>query len=289
MNTSSYFIATMVVGVGLLSFTQHSKTHSDSELFSAIKSGLITCESFGAGGYSGKSVTLKMTNRKSNEIKILIPEGTLFYPKDPGEQTLITVEPQIIVLGPKESKSEQINAFCSEHFDRSPGTSTVFSIGKNKNPKFDSLFAFIRPLKIPSHDHQHMVWAVSNNSPVSAVSNENKDSKSLRKFLYQLTGQDERDFTSGYIITVDENGYIQRKLYRILGEMELRSTKSRFLYQEVYNSNGKMKYRSNMAFEIPEGKSKYNFSIGVGSWEKGSYTMKLKDGKEVIGTYVFEV
>lgn len=289
MNTSSYFVATIVAGAGLLSFSLTAPTPTTVELSSAINKGMIQVESFGAGGYSGKSVTLKMVNRKATDLKVLVPVGTLFYPKDPGQQTLITVEDQLISLAPGEKKLEKILAYCSEHSDRSPNTGTTFSIGKNTNPKFDSLFAFIRPLQIQEKDHQHMVWAVSDNSPVSAVSSDNLNSKKLRKYLFKLTGQNERDFTSGYLISVDENGYIQRKLFRILGELELSSTKTRHLYQEVYDAQGKLKYRANMAFEIPEGKSLYNFSIGVIDWEKGHYTMKLKDGKETIGSYGFDV
>jgi hypothetical protein len=289
MNSSSYFFATIVAGAGLLSFTQNSSSVSETELNTAINKGLIVCESFGAGGYSGKSVTLKLVNRKANHLRIVVPVGTLFYPKDSGQQTLITVEDQIIVLAPGEKKREQINAYCSEHSDRSPNTSTVFTIGKNKNPKFDSLFAFIEPYKIPQTNHQYMVWAVSDNSPVSAISSDNLESKKLRKFLFKLTGQDEQDFTSGYIITVDENGYIVKTLYRITGDMEFNSDKLRYAYQEVYTPEGKLKYKSNMAIEIPKGISTYNFGIIVKNWPKGKYLLKMKDGKEEVGVYSFEV
>jgi hypothetical protein len=291
MKSPTYFVATAVAGLGFLTSIQSNSnsTVSSSDLFSAIQKGLITCESFGAGGYSGKSVIVRLTNKRQQELNITIPVGTLFFPNDNGQQTLITVEQQVVTLNPGEKRSQEVYAYCSEHNDRSPNKSTTFSLGRNKNTKFDSLFTFIKPLKIPQSDHQSMVWAVSDNSPVTSVASNNSDSKKLRKFLFKLTGQDEKDYTSGYLISVDQNGYIVKTLYQVGGDMEFVSDRTRYLYQEVYTPEGKMKYKSNMAIEIPEGKSSYNFNIVVKGWPKGTYTLKMKDGKEEVGQYVFEV
>lgn len=290
MKRSPYFFSVVTCMLLLTSIQNKSDSSSESiTLDTAINKGLIYCEFNGAGGFSGKTVVIKMNNKKNGALTISIPAGTLFYPKDPGQQTLITVEEQFVSLAPGEKKSETVFAYCSEHNDRSPNSSSTFTLGKNSKPKFDSLFMFIKPFKVPQKDHQAMVWAISDNSPVSAVSGNTPSMKRLRKFLFALTGQEEEDFTSDFILSVDENGYIVKTLYQIKGELELSSDKNRFLYQEVYLPDGKMKYRSNMAFEIPEGKSSYSFNICVKDWQKGRYTMKLKDGKNVLGTYSFNV
>jgi hypothetical protein len=234
-------------------------------------------------------VKLTLKNNKQQTISIHVPVGTLFYLDDPGQQTLITVEQQIIILAPGEKKSQEIFAYCSEHYDRSPNTSSTFSLGRNKKALFDSLFQFTGNLKIPESDHQAMVWAISDNSPVSAIGIETLDQKKLRKYLFELTGQSISDFASGYLISIDENGYIVKKLYRITGDMEFTSEKMRYAYQEVYTPEGKLKFRSNMALEIPVGRSDYKFYIVVKDWPKGKYTLNIVDRKEILGTCEFEV
>lgn len=290
MKTSTYFFATIVAGGSLLLSVQKNSTISKNLTFSeALSQGLLICKSSGAGGYSGKSVSLNLTNKSASSLTILIQPGTLFYPSDPGQQTLITMENQLISLAPSEKKKETIYAYCSEAHDRSPTVETTFSIGRNNNPKFDSLFTFMKPLKIPSNYLQSISWAISDNSPVSAIGSETIELKKLRKYLYKVTGQEEENFTSDFIESVDERGYIVRTLYRVKGFIEFNSDKTKWLHQEVYDENGKLKFKSMQAFEIPRGKSDYSFNLVVKGWKEGNYTMKLKCGSEVVEKYPFKV
>lgn len=290
MKTSSYFFATAVTGVGLLLSFQHSNSATKNLTFlDAVNQGYISCQISGAGGYSGKSVTLSLTNKSTSQLTILIQPGTLFYPADPGQQTLITMDNQLISLAPKVKQKEDVFAYCSELHDRSPNKQTVFSVGRNTNPKFDSLFAFIKPMKIPSNYQQSLSWAISDNSPVSAIGTETLELQKLRKYLYKLTGQEEENFTSDYVESLDERGYIVRTLYRVKGFIEFNSDKTKWLHQEVYDENGKLKFKSMQAFEIPRGKSDYSFNLVVKGWEKGNYKMKLKCGSEEVEKYPFKV
>lgn len=290
MKTSTYFFATTVAGVSLLLSVQQNNSTSKNLTFSeALSQGLIVCNSSGTGGFSGKSVSLNLTNKSASHLTILIPPGTLFYPSDPGQQTLITMDNQLISLAPNSKLKEDVYAYCSELHDRSPNKQTVFSVGRNKNPKFDSLFAFIKPMKIPSNYHQSLSWAISDNSPVSAIGTETLELQKLRKYLYKITGQEEENFTSDFIESVDDRGYIVRTLYRVKGFIEFNSDKTKWLHQEVYDENGKLKFKSMQAFEIPRGKSDYSFNLVVKGWEKGNYTMKLKCGSEEVEKYPFKV
>jgi len=291
MNTFSYFYVSTCLGMGLLMSYQISDDQTARELtfIEAVNKGYISCKSTGAGGFSGKTVNIDIVNKTTLPLNITITPGTLFYPSDNGQQTLITVENQLFSLKSKEHKNEAVFAYCSEHSDRSPNTSSTFTVGKNKNLKFDSLFTFMKGMKIPTSSHQSIVWAISDNSPVSAVGSETRDLKKLRKYLFKVTKQEEEDFTSDYILTVDDQGFIHKTLYQIKGFIEFESDKTKWLHQEVYDENGKLKFKGQQAFEIPRGKSDYSFNIIVKTWEKGTYTMKLKNGNEVVETYPFKV
>ena len=229
-----------------------------------------------------------MKNNKQQTISIHVPVGTLFYPDDPGQQTLITVEQQIIT-GSGRKKITGDLCLLQRTLRQKPQYIQYFFLGRNKKALFDSLFQCTGNLKIPESDHQAMVWAISDNSPVSAIGIETLDQKKLRKYLFELTGQSISDFASGYLISIDENGYIVKKLYRITGDMEFTSEKIRYAYQEVYTPEGKLKFRSNMALKIPVGRSDYKFYIVVKDWPKGKYTLNMVDRKEILGTCEFEV
>lgn len=289
MNTSSYLLSTITAGLGLLvSFTDSHKVIT-IQLEDAISKGFVKHVAVGSGGYSGKCVTLHLQNNTISYYTISLPPGTLFHPKDPGQQTLITVEPQFISLSPKEKESSTISAFCSEHSDRSPNTSSTFVLGKNKNPKFDSLFHFIQNKKIPETAQQDVVWAISDDSPITYISQETKDLVDLRKYLFKLTGQKEEKYALEMSRTVNQQGYITETPYQVKGHIVFNVNKSKWIHQEVYDKTGKLKFKSDQAFEIPKGESDYTFNIRLKGWKTGEYILKLKAGSEEIEQYEFKV
>lgn len=288
MKKAYFLFAFALSGLGLLASFSKSNSLTEITLDKAISQGLIHCNSNGAGGYSGKCVSLELRNKTNSNYKIAIPEGTLFYPHDPGQQTLITIEPQFVLLGPAASKTESVNAYCSEHSDRSPGTSTYFSIGKNKNPKFDSLFVFLKNRKIAS-SQQDVVWAISDNSPISSIGNDTKTLRDLRKYLCKLTGQEEVDYAIEQETIINDRGFITHKPLMLKGFLTFNVNEKKWVHQEVYDENGKLKWKSQQAFDIPKGESDYTFHISVKNWEPGKYTLKLKQSSEVVQDYTFKI
>lgn len=288
MKKSTIFTATIGISIVFLVSFSSNNTLVEISLDNAIKNGLIQCNSSGAGGFSGKCVSLDLLNKTNTNYKITIPLGTLFYPHDPGQQTLITIDQQYVFLQPKDAKSETINAYCSEHSDKSPGTSTNFTIGMNKNPKFDSLFAFLKNRRISS-SQQDIVWAISDNSPISSIGNDSKNLRDLRRYLCKITGQEEVDYSVLQQTTVNDQGYITHKALMLKGFLTFNVNETKWIHQEVYDENGKLKFKSKQAFEIPEGESDYSFHISVKNWEPGNYKLKLKNASELVEEYSFKI
>lgn len=290
MNTSTSILISMSAGMVFLgSFNYNNSAPVEISFLDAVNKGLIHYSSKGAGGFNGKSVILKLQNSSNTNYTVRVEPGTLFYPDDAGQQTLITTENQFVTLNAGTTKSETINAYCSEHSDRSPNTSTVFTAGRNRNPKFDSLFQFIATRKIPEIVFQAVVWSISDNSPISHIANNTKNLRSLRKFLSQLTGQEEVDYSIDMITSTDQEGYIIQKAYQVKGYVTFNSEKTKWIHQEVFDEQNKLKFKSEQAFEIPRGESDYSFNIIVKNWKPGKYTLKLKAGSDVVETYSFHI
>jgi hypothetical protein len=259
------------------------------QLQEALSTGRVILVAKGTGTYNGESVSLSLRNKSAAELNVIIPRGTLFKPNDNGEQTLITMEDQIVLLESGGKVLKTINAYCSENKDKSPGVKTTFSVDRNKNPLFDSLFVYLKSKseKIPNKACQDIVWALSDNLPISNISNESKTLKSIRKFLFKLTKQEEFSYTIQMYRSLDQNGYIKEIPINLVGYVELSSEKDKWIYQAVYDEKGKLRYKSNQAFPISKGISDYTFHLGIKGWAKGHYTLKLKNGSEIIQNYPF--
>lgn len=288
MNTSIFFIASITAGMGIVASFNLNPSEIEINLNDAIQKGFIQCKSTSSGGFSGKCVSLSLRNNTLSSYKIKIPMGTLFHPDDSGQQTLITLDQQFISLNPSVTITEGISVYCSEHSDRSPNMSTNFTIGNNKNPKFDSLFTFLKNKSVSS-SQQAIVWAISDNSPVSSISSDSKILREIRSFLFKITGQEEVSYSVDMLTFSDEDGFISETPIQLKGFIVFTSEKRKWIHQEVYDENGKLKFKSEQAFEIPKGESDYSFNIGLKNWKKGSYTLKLKEGSEVVELYKFKV
>lgn len=288
MKKSLHILVFLFSGIGLIASFKSSTSEIKISLNEAIQKGYIDCKTSSNGSFSGKCVKLQIQNNTVRLFQLIIPPGTLFYPSDSGEQTLITVEQQLISLAPSSNKTESVNAYCSEHSDHCPPEGVFFTMGTNKNPKFDSLFVFLKNKSLPS-SQQDIVWAISDNSPVSNISMDAKSLREIRAFLCKLTGQEEVNYSIHMATTVNNLGFIDQKPIQLKGFVNFNVPSSKWIHQEVYDENGKLKFKSDQAFEIPKGTSDYTFNIGVRNWNMGKYTLKLKDGSEVIETYPFKV
>ncbi len=294
MKSNQFVILNLLLVFVLLiggSFYSSTKTNQicDVEFFSATSKGLINVSSKSAGGFSGKCIFMKIKNKSANKLNVKLPQGTLFYPKDNGEQTLITIEDQFLTLNPMQEIETQISGFCSEFHDHSPTKNELFTISYNKQPKFDSLFKCMNQLKIPSSNFQEIVWAVTDNCPVYNVSNETEDLKKLRKYLFKQTKQKEVDYSTENIFRLDANGRIINQLNNVKGNLEFTVNHGTTITQEVYTKEGLLKDKLPIGFSVLEGKTKFQFNICVKNWKKGDYVLKLKSGNEEVAKYEFAI
>lgn len=288
MKKSLHFFVFLFSGIGLIVSFTSSTNEIKISLNEALQKGFIHCKSSSTGSFNGQCIKLQLENNTIRPFQLFIPAGTLFHPSDQGEQTLITVEQQFISLAPSSNKVENIHAYCSEHSDKCPSGGSYFTIGTNKNPKFDSLFVFLKNKSLPS-SQQDIVWAIADNTPVSNIAMDSKSLREIRSFLCKLTGQEEVNYSMDMATSINKQGFIEQKPIQLKGFVNFDVPDSKWIHQEVYDENGKLKFKSNQAFEIPKGTSDYTFNIGVKNWNSGKYILKLKAGSEVIETYPFKV
>lgn len=255
----------------------------------AITNKTIVANAVSNGKYSGKSVNLQLSNNTNQSIQVLIPAGTLYYPKNDDEQTLIQLEDQLITLTPNGKTTPSIGAFCTEASDRCPTESESFRIGKTSNPKFNQLVGFVKGKNISKSNYQDAVWAVSDNKSVSNINAELPVDKEFRKFVASLTGQKDTWYTTPQNVTVDDHGNFNMETVLIHGDLSFTCAKGAKVYQDIHKENGEVFFHSDKSMTSLSGKVDYNFRLSVKGWERGKYYIRIHDGTKELSRYNFEI
>lgn len=273
----------------LIALSVQESPPADGDIFltDGIGDGSITADVSSIGKHSGRSVKLTVTNTTSKSLKITIPAGTAYLPGNADEQTLIQLEDEFFVLEPKGTKTHMIAAFCSELHDMSPSERGKFKISKNTNKKLDEAINYLKGKKVDKTCFQEAVWAITDKSSISHVQANNAETLAFRKYVAELTGQQDTWYTSPQNHTLDRNRRIVSQTMTVRGKIEFPSDGTSVIRQEVVDKDGVVKFAMPPATPKKSTNVKMDFSVRVTGWEVGEYSVRiLKDDIE-LKTYPF--
>lgn len=272
------------------SFEQAENAQNQLLFQNAIKQKKIKTSIISNGGHDRGSVHVILTNLTSSPLKITIPNGTVFIPDNPGEQDLLLIEDEMIVLQPKQKKDLNLDAFCMESYDSSPNEGGKMTF-KTMRPEssLKKLCAHLNGKKLSTSDIQSAVWAVSDEEPLERISMGSPSTDNLREAVSELTGQDNSWYTVNVNRRLDENRRIETSSASISGKLKINLTAPAKVHEEVVDENGVVKFTMKTASFPKAGKWNYSFNIRVMGWKKGDYKVLVyQDGKE-INTFPFSV
>ena len=266
-----------------------SPANEELDIQSAIDAKKISADIQSIGRHEGKSVSLKLKNNTLKNLRIKVPAGTLFYPEDNGEQTLIHLENDLIVLKPHGEYSGFLAGFCTERNDRCPSEAAAMKISYSQNAQFKKLTDYLKGKKINKGVYQDAVWAISNGSSITNIDASEPSAAALRKFMAELTGQKDTWYSSPQSRRVDENGNIVHETVVIKGKLEFDCKKNAKVRQDIYKENGESVFVSEKYMVASTPHVNYRFTLRVRGWEKGKYYIRIHDGTDEITRYYFEV
>jgi hypothetical protein len=258
-------------------------------LETAINNKTVTFEAFSNGKHSGNSVRINISNNTNSSIRIVVPAGTNYFTQDNGEQKLIQIEDRFIALKPNGDFSGLIAAFCSEASDRCPGKNSSMNIATNSDPKFNKLFAYLKGKKIDKTAYQDAVWAISDNHSVSNMVADSKGSKDFRKYIAEITGQQNSWYTSPQSVRIDDAGNFNIETIKISGKMEFDCAVGIDVHQDIHKANGAVFYKSDKTMKSRAKHIGYTFNLSVRGWEKGNYYINIHDGVNQLAKYEFSI
>ena len=281
----------LIAGCALIAmaFTIKSDQSTVVDLETALKEGKISVDFNSTGTYHGQSVNMNLKSNSGSPMKIRIPAGTLFISEDKGEQELLTVNDQIIALQPRSQQQQSVSAYCSEASDRCPAKGGKFNFKKTDDARLKKLLVFLKTNKVSEGAVQDAVWAITDRKPVSNIDHLIPADKELRKFVASMNGQSDPWYSTPQHRNVRTGGEIVSETVIVKGDLSFTCNKGALVYQEIVKKDGTLMHKSNKTNTVRTGNVDFSFSLKVMGWEKGEYSLKVKDGSQVLAEYPFQI
>jgi hypothetical protein len=242
----------------------------------------ITTRIKSIGGHSGKCVELKITSKK--DFKLKIPAGTLYYPADEGEQTLVAPIAMTYIIKKNVPRTIKIDGYCTESSDRSPKSEGIFSLGLTQDTALQTLVDFISKYKIQDKGAiQEAVWCVTDDESIANVHlGDPAQNKALRSLLAKVTRKEIPWHSASREIETDEAGNISTRTTTVFGNISFANPKPRTIQSKVVNAEGVTKFTNGKSHTIPIADNvKLNFEVSVSGWKKGNYSVIYYDTEGV--------
>lgn len=276
----------ILLGIGIyltLSFSVPKKEFTLQEILSDPKFEVTTISN---GGYSEESIKLKINSKYKSNVNIVIPSGTLFYPENEDQQTLVAPVERILAIKPN-SNTIKLNGFCTEANDGCPKKDNDFTIGITDNAKLQKLFTFMDENKIGIHNTQEAIWCITDNESIANVYTEDTAVNSkLKRLLSELTGQKIPWYNTKRDLVVDERGNINRNPIDLKGQVIFSTNKKTIIKSKIINESGDLIHQYNKDFTIPKAIKdiELTFGVSVKGWEKGKYFVVYytDEGAEIV-------
>lgn len=266
----------LAIGLSIcMGFVTRIQTTQQFSLQEILKDPTVSATVKSIGGYSGDCVELQIKSNEKN-FNLTIPQGTLFYPEDDGEQTLVAPIAKVYDIRKNQPQIIKLAGYCTEASDRSPRNGGKFKVGMTQDTAVLSLVNYFN--KNGTHDKsaiQEAVWSVTDRESIANVYLEDDVSNTaLRNHLSQLTNQPLPWHNARRNIETDENGYISRSTTKVFANVSFANETPTSIKSKVVNAEGVTKYESGNSYKIPKAyKVNLKFELEVSGWQRGKYAV----------------
>lgn len=262
---------------------------SGTPLQQLLDSNIVSGFAKGLGGYQGKSARVILTNLSSRKLTVTIENGRRLLCSDTTMQNLLIVKDGEIALGPYETDSIEVEAFCCNATRHAPAENSGFRLNERDRKSWLPLTELFNRKKFDNSSIQNAIWAVSDNRPLSAVfATNDADNQLLRQTVAAIKNEPVPWYYVEYFPA----------------ETELVSDKPKLLWGEFgYSVNGNSMVSIVVKNELNEvvkimregqpnssGSHIYTLSLDVMGWKKGKYKVQvISDYSNVAASLPFEL
>lgn len=116
------------------------------------------------GQYFGKCMTISIRNKDNDTLPLAIENGLLLMCEDTTVQDMLVTKPIYVYLYPRQRKSFQLYAMCSEIHDAMPGKQKKYRVGKKAKKELVRIAQVIDEMFMHNVVGQGAVWAYTDNA-----------------------------------------------------------------------------------------------------------------------------
>lgn len=240
-------------------------------------------------GEEGLEVTVK--NKTEKTLHLSIASGTTFISINPEEQNLLLIEENLLVLDPKQTKTVSVTNYCINRYRSAPSEDAQFKLAKTGNANLLKLIEYVKGKSYDVDNLQSAVWTITDHEDVAYLYDGTKEEKELRDFIAKLVGVNNPWYTRDQMITALPGEVIERGSSIIEGTLSLKPDHDFLSILTVETEDG-TQIREVQGMDYKKGwETNFKFKISVNGWEKGNYTLKIKDSTNgrVLKSYPFKV
>ena len=283
--------ALLIVGAASLAFAPAMKKSMPLE--QAIAQNLVTAEVVSVGGYSGDCVRLKLENQTNKNLEIVVDAGTLLYPSDEGDQTLLVPEQQILALQKEDGHRYKLDGYCTEQSDKAPAEGSSFAIGATKNKQLQKLANYLNahPEVLQYEDAiQSAVWAITDSASISAIYEEDKQAVAdLRKEVCKITGRPNVWYNTKTRQRMQGDRAIITEPMQVSGELTITSDRNMSVTSYVLNEDNEVMLARENATRLPAGRANFTFNLFVMGWAEGDYKVIYVNQRDTVLKQPFRI
>jgi hypothetical protein len=244
----------------------------------AIKSGYITFEAKGKGGYSGSCLQMKITNKHKDSLYVVLEAGRRLNSLNDEEQDILVTKEQLVKLRGGETKTTDVFGFCCQAGNHSPAKDSKFGVGRMSDSSLTALAKFCNENKFSTDDIQSSVWCLSDNHSIASIPGNNDK---LRKFVGSIKHEEIPWYQKDYVAGTGRQSFSDQA-NKITGTISYTTLADGYMNIQLRDANGHLvqKFTNNKLIE--KGNYDYWFELQVTNWPKGKYFIYIYSGEQLL-------
>jgi len=254
----------------------------------AIDKKIISAKSICAGGLE---INCNITNLIKDSLVIMIPAGWRFN-SDACKydyQDILTTHAEVLVLGPKQSRTFDIKGFCCEYSKCGPVKGAKYTLGKLADSNLVALARFLSAHPIDLNTQQYSVWAISDNKETANITCSNDSMAGiLRSFVAQVKGEPQPWYTLLKKSTVSQFGSIIDLPLKFKAKIHYDINKTCYASCYIIDEKGNQVSEIFSQWFYPEDKT-YQASFNVIGLQKGNYRLVIQNKTDSLFEKSFKI
>ncbi|MFN7845778.1 MAG: hypothetical protein ACK5P4_01050 [Bacteroidota bacterium] len=257
-------------------------------IFEAVKKEQVNLNLLSRGGYSEKCVSVRLRNRGSSRITVVMEPGTLLDNLDEAQQDIIVVRTLKVDLAPFQMIDTAAYGNCCQSRNAIPKKGQRFALARMADSTLVALCKFIERRRIPDYTAQHAIWTISNGHNLASIG---VPTDTALAGLFAIC-------TNGNTIPRPWYHIGYRKIPGIVFSNEVCRVVLNFDYMKksdknltiaVYDDCGrKVKTLLSNSYAVP-GNKNFHFDFEIVNWPSGKYTLKVNEWEQEPFSKTFEI